>query len=244
MDGARARTPPGEHGLTRGRPGLTPGEFRPPPALSGLKDAPPFRSRRLPGKGRSFPGRCHRRHGNAAILANGPRGAGLRGRGLVGRGRSMDGLFVEEVAASLVREFLSRKVRGAAPPQPWAAAQIWGRGWEPPRNFCAFGEGDLPRPAACPGGAGPKRHFAGPGELHFPGALSATAHFPPAGQDAAACAGICPGRGRGAAARSVLPAWLRARRRQGLRPSLAAQLRDDPTPRRAPKRRPEGRKSS
>ncbi|XP_005377564.1 PREDICTED: protein FAM188B [Chinchilla lanigera] len=69
----------------------------------------PFR--RLPGKGRSSHWlRCHRRHGNTAIL--GPTDCGAWGcdpGGLVGRAGSMDSLFVEEVAASLVREFLSRK---------------------------------------------------------------------------------------------------------------------------------------
>lgn len=126
----------------------------------------------------------------------------------------MDGLFVEEVAASLVREFLSRKVRGAALRSPGQLLRFGGESGGSPCNFCTFGEGDLPLPAACPGGARSKRPCPGPGELHFPGALSATAHFPPAGQDAAACAGISPAAGAGRRPGSVLPAWFPEHRRQ------------------------------
>lgn len=86
--------------------------------LSSLKDAPPFFSpalleRRFPRKGRSSSW-CggHRRQGNAGLL--GPTDYAAWGcrrpRGLGGSASSMDSLYVEEVAASLVREFLSRKV--------------------------------------------------------------------------------------------------------------------------------------
>lgn len=54
-------------------------------------------------------------------------GLGLRGRGLMGRAGSMDTLFVEEVAASLVREFLSRKVRGAASTALSSGSNLEGR---------------------------------------------------------------------------------------------------------------------
>lgn len=82
-----------------------------------MEDAPPFSpallERWFPRKGRSSSWRgCHCRHGNAALL--GPTDYGAWGcrrpRGLVGSASSMDSLYVEEVAASLVREFLSRKV--------------------------------------------------------------------------------------------------------------------------------------
>lgn len=220
MDGARARSPPGEHGLTRGRPGLTPGGFRPPPALSGLKDAPPFRSHRLPGKGRSFPGRCHRRHGNAAILANGPRGAGLRGRGLVGRGRSMDGLFVEEVAASLVREFLSRKVRGAAPHSPGQLLRFGGEAGSPLATSAPSGRETFPGPLPAPEVPDRSSPLPGPGnyisqEPFLPPRTSRPpgGTRPPARASArAAGAGRRPGRfslpGSGrAAARASAQAW-------------------------------------
>lgn len=167
----------------------------------------------------------------------------------------MDGLFVEEVAASLVREFLSRKVRGAALRSPGQLLRFGGESGGSPCNFCTFGEGDLPLPAACPGGARSKRPCPGPGELHFPGALSATAHFPPAGQDAAACAGISPAAGAGRRPRGGGPARFSLRGSRSIagrpppKPGGPAPRRPHPktcTPSRrtAPKRRPEGRKSS
>lgn len=63
-------------------------------------------------KGRGFPAPRTRRHGNAAFLANRPGPGAARRASWAEPG--MDSLFVEEVAASLVREFLSRKVRGVA----------------------------------------------------------------------------------------------------------------------------------
>lgn len=108
--------PPGRTGRgpqpgVRGRPLRRPGFCLwavPPARTGGWKDAPP---RRLQ-EGAEFPGAAD----------SSPRQRGLTGQptrawgcaaGLVGRA-GMDSLFVEEVAASLVREFLSRKVRGVA----------------------------------------------------------------------------------------------------------------------------------
>lgn len=61
----------------------------------------------------------------------------------------MDSLFVEEVAASLVREFLSRKVRGAALTALGSYSNRgWGAAWGLSCNLCTFGEGSPTLPAA------------------------------------------------------------------------------------------------
>ena len=55
----------------------------------------------------------------------------------------MDSLFVEEVAASLVREFLSRKVRGAALTALGSCSILGVAGgtvWRHLCNLCTFGD--------------------------------------------------------------------------------------------------------
>ena len=105
----------------------------------------------------------------------------------------MDSLFVEEVAASLVREFLSRKVRGA-PSAAQGSCSNLGAPWGLPCSLCPFGEGDLPLPATYPSGARQRLHFPGLGwgELRFPGPLSVPAHFPQAGPHRSHPPGACP----------------------------------------------------
>lgn len=103
----RAGTPARRGGpaLARRGPGLlSVGGFEGRPAPDGSR------------KGRSFPAPPTRRHGNAALLANRPGPGAARRASWAEPG--MDSLFVEEVAASLVREFLSRKVRGVARADP------------------------------------------------------------------------------------------------------------------------------
>lgn len=102
-----------------GGTGLLPGGFCLPLPEARLKEAPPLPSCLpalwLPGKGRSSPGADDTvAKATRPYWPTDPGVWGMHGRGLVGRAGSMDSLFVEEVAASLVREFLSRKVRGAA----------------------------------------------------------------------------------------------------------------------------------
>lgn len=131
----------------------------------------------------------------------GPNGPGIWGCGAAASwaDRSMDSLFVEEVAASLVREFLSRKVRGAAL-TALGSCSIWGVAggtvWRHPCNLCTFGEGALPLPAAYPRDARCKRHFPGPGELPFPGAISVTVHFPQSGAGPRPSSRASPSRAR------------------------------------------------
>lgn len=143
--------------------------------LSSLKDAPPIFSpalleRRFPRKGRSSSW-CggHRRQGNAGLL--GPTDYTAWGcrrpRGLGGSASSMDSLYVEEVAASLVREFLSRKVMAVHSEAQETALMVGGslgfpvvplhlRGWGsiPPLLFAS----DSPKSAP----------FSAIGKLHFP----------------------------------------------------------------------------
>ncbi|KAG8505652.1 putative ubiquitin carboxyl-terminal hydrolase MINDY-4, partial [Galemys pyrenaicus] len=124
--------------------------------------------RGLPGKGRSLGGA-----GDTVATATRPywpqriqRPGTAAGRCLVGRAGGMDSLFVEEVAASLVREFLSRKVRFASS-TTLGRFLVWGTG------RCDLG---VPRPPPhLPGGrlspcrlparemTRPKRHFPGMG---------------------------------------------------------------------------------
>ncbi|KAM5203888.1 putative ubiquitin carboxyl-terminal hydrolase MINDY-4 isoform 2-T2 [Hipposideros larvatus] len=97
-----------------GGTGLWPGGFCLPLPEASLKDAPPLPACLpalwLPGKGRSSPGADDTvAKATRPYWPTDPGAWGLHGRGLVGRAGSMDSLFVEEVAASLVREFLSRK---------------------------------------------------------------------------------------------------------------------------------------
>ncbi|XP_019495425.1 PREDICTED: probable ubiquitin carboxyl-terminal hydrolase FAM188B [Hipposideros armiger] len=97
-----------------GGTGLWPCGFCLPLPEASLKDAPPLPACLpalwLPGKGRSSPGADDTvAKATRPYWPTDPGAWGLHGRGLVGRAGSMDSLFVEEVAASLVREFLSRK---------------------------------------------------------------------------------------------------------------------------------------
>ena len=145
---------------------------------------PAFPTRSLPGEGRSSP----------AVLTPSPRQRGHTGRngpGVWACGaaaswpkRSMDSLFVEEVAASLVREFLSRKVRGAILTVLGSCLIVEvgeGSSLETFRLWRPFGM--EPFPCRLPALEMPSMRAPFPGllELHFPGAISVSAHFLQAG---------------------------------------------------------------
>lgn len=138
-----------------------------------MEDAPPFSpallGRWFPRKGRSSSWRgCHRRHGNAALL--GPTDYGAWGcrrpRGLVGSTSSMDSLYVEEVAASLVREFLSRKVMSGHSEAHEYPLMLRGNQFH--QHLCTFEGGGAFYAFCSPQRFPQERPFPGTGKLHFP----------------------------------------------------------------------------
>ena len=142
---------------------------------------PAFLTRSLPGEGRS----------SRALLTPSPRQRGHTGRNGPGvwvcgaaaswLKRSMDTLFVEEVAASLIREFLSRKVRGATLIVMGSCLIVGmgeGSSLETLRPWRPFGREAFPCPLPALEMTDVRSPFPGLWELHFPGALSVSAHFP------------------------------------------------------------------
>lgn len=156
------------------------------PALrASLKDAPPFSSRLpnplTPRGGAEFPGPA-----DTVTTATRPYwpqrtwGLGLR-RAASWLKRSMDSLFVEEVAASLVREFLSRKVRGATLTVMRSCLIVGvgeGSSLETLWSWRPFGREPFPCPLPALEMTAVRAPFSGLWELHFPGAISVSAHFP------------------------------------------------------------------
>lgn len=119
----------------------------------------------------------------------------------------MDGLFVEEVAASLVREFLSRKVRGAALHSPGQLLRFGSESRGFPCNFCTFGEGDLPLPLAALEVPDQSATFPGRGNY-----ISQEPFLPP--RTSRQLGGTRPPARASPPAGPVLLAWFREHRRQ------------------------------
>lgn len=131
----------------------------------------------------------------------------------------MDGLFVEEVAASLVREFLSRKVRGAALRSPGQLLRFGGESGGVPLQLLHL-RGGRPSSARClPRRCPIKAPLSRAGGTTFPRSPFCHRALPASWAGRGRLRGHLPGRGRGAAAQgrrpgSVLPAWFPEHRRQ------------------------------
>lgn len=92
----------------------------------------------------------------------------------------MDSLFVEEVAASLVREFLSRKVGRAASTAQGRCPRVRAQSRGTPASSTPSERESSPLPPPAPGIPDASATFPGLPKLHFPGVIAAprSAHWP------------------------------------------------------------------